>query len=100
MFFPATLDGGIEHKGKDLGMGCNLNTPLPAQCTDDDFIELHACALNCLQDVYKPQAIVLCVGADGLHNDPLASEVDPGWRLTPYGIPKASCKSKEMNNTL
>jgi len=29
-FCPATLDGSIEHKGKDLGMGYNLNTPLPA----------------------------------------------------------------------
>ena len=59
-----------------------------------------ACALNCLQDVYEPQAIVLCVGADGLHDDPLASEVDPGRRLTPYGISKASYESKEMNNAL
>lgn len=86
VFFPATLNGGVEYKGDDIGIGYNLNIPLPAKCTDDTFIELYEYTLECIQNVYKPQALVVCIGADGLSNDPLVSNIDVGWKLTPHGI--------------
>ncbi|KAL3784888.1 hypothetical protein HJC23_012491 [Cyclotella cryptica] len=71
-FFPASF-GSITEKGQlgSKGLGYNLNIPLPAGIGNISFLHMYRKLLFGLVNVYDPQAIVLCVGADGLKGDPL-----------------------------
>ena len=88
-FFPFPL-GSIEEKGKGGGLGYNVNIPLPKNCTDVDFYESFQDTVQELVSAYKPNFIVMCIGADGLKGDPLVKGMgDDGWNLTPMGIAKS-----------
>jgi acetoin utilization deacetylase AcuC-like enzyme len=71
-FFPAT-SGATAEKGQlgSKGLGYNINVPLPAGTSDMTFLHMYRKLLFGLVNVYDPQSIVLCIGADGLKGDPL-----------------------------
>jgi len=87
VFFPADKDGDMACRGKGVGLGYNLNVPLPCHCSDEDFLDIFRYAMDKLLMVYDPKVVVMCVGTDGLSNDPLlTAQNDVGWNLTPDGI--------------
>lgn len=84
-FFPAT-SGVSNERGRHAtrGVGYNLNVIMPKSCTDGDFISMYQYTLENLLNVYRPQVVVLCVGADGVRGDPVVG--NEGWNLTPEGL--------------
>ena len=83
-FFPSK-SGSIKERGKHntLGVGYNLNLPLPRDLQDVDMIKICDLIMNDIATIYDPDVIVLCVGADGLRGDRLVKESCEGWSLTP-----------------
>ena len=94
-FFPST--GSAREKGMfgTRGVGYNLNIPLPHACHDKDFIGIHRETFERLLNAYKPEAVVMCVGADGLKGDPLVGQND-GWNLSPEGLAECVRYSSEL----
>lgn len=94
-FFPSS-SGSTTEKGEagTSGLGYNVNIPLPAGIGDVQFIQIYRKCLFGLVKAYDPQAIVLCVGADGLEGDELISGCldddmttsGDGWSLSPEGL--------------
>jgi hypothetical protein len=68
-----------------LGVGYNINIPLPQACSNNDFISIYQYTVEKLLDTYRPDAVTMCVGADGLKGDPIVGPID-GWNLTPEGL--------------
>jgi histone deacetylase 8 len=92
-FFPCT--GAAKDKGRSNGIGYNLNVIIPRGCDDKNFIQIFKHALTNLLDAYKPDAVVLCVGADGLKDDPLVGNMD-GWSLTSEGLAECVRTTSEL----
>lgn len=89
-FFPASeTESSSSERGIHDGFGYNANIPLPEGLTDNDFLDIYKMALKEFSQSFRPNYIVLAIGADGLANDPLIRTVDGGWNLTTRGI--ASC---------
>ena len=84
-FFPCG-GGFVGEKGIGEGLGYTVNLPMPKGCKDSDFVRMVQYALVELVGTYNPEAVVLCVGADGLHGDPLVGTTMDGWNLTPEGL--------------
>ena len=94
-FFPSST-GSTTEKGEagTSGLGYNVNIPLPAGICDVQFIQIYRKCIFGLIKAYDPQAIVLCVGADGLEGDELISGCldddmttsGDGWSLSPEGL--------------
>lgn len=85
-FYPDTGSPSERGKHGTPGVGHNLNVPLPEKCSDVDFLRTYDLALRKLVDVCDPDCVVLCVGADGVKGDPVATENDGGWSLSPEGL--------------
>lgn len=84
-FFPCT--GNPKEKGSGNGFGYNLNIPLPDHINDKAMLSIFQHAVKNLMKAYKPTAIVLAVGGDGLKGDPLVGP--DGWFLSTKGL--AAC---------
>jgi len=84
-FFPST--GSTREKGMygTCGVGYNLNVPLPQGCLDKDFVEIYQHTIKKLMNVFEPETVVMCVGADSLKADPLVGRTDE-WNMTPEGV--------------
>lgn len=70
-FFPGT--GSLAEIGEGQGRGYSVNVPLVEGCTDDDFMFMFKPILERIMDVFKPSAICLQCGADGLVGDRLGT---------------------------
>jgi histone deacetylase 1/2 len=70
-FFPGT--GSLKEIGEGQGRGYSVNVPLVEGCTDDDFMFMFQPILERVMDVFKPGAICLQCGADGLVGDRLGT---------------------------
>ena len=70
-FFPGT--GSLTEIGEGQGRGYSVNVPLVEGCTDDDFMFMFKPILERIMDVFKPSAICLQCGADGLVGDRLGT---------------------------
>jgi acetoin utilization protein AcuC len=57
----------------DCGGGRSVNLPVPAQLNDDEFGLLLREAVLPAVEAFRPEAIVVTCGTDGLAGDPLAS---------------------------
>jgi len=81
-FFPSS-SGSVNEKGQHgtMGVGYNLNIPMPRSCSNADFLEMFNGIVKKMVPEYKPHSLVLCVGADGLYDDTLVG--DEGWCLSP-----------------
>ena len=70
-FFPGT--GSLTEIGEGQGRGYSVNVPLVEGCTDEDFMFMFKPILERIMDVFKPSAICLQCGADGLVGDRLGT---------------------------
>lgn len=59
-FFPSST-GSAQEKGMHttLGVGYNLNIPMPHACTDKDFIVIYQHGITTLFEAFSPEAVVL-----------------------------------------
>ena len=72
--------GYADERGEGLGLGNNLNLPLPRGAGDDEFILALEHALHRI-GAFAPGALVVALGLDGHKDDPLA-----GLTLTTEGF--------------
>ena len=64
--------GGFENEiGEGLGLGFNVNVPLPPQTYDEAFLKAFDRVVLPLMEAYAPDVIVLELGMDTLAGDPL-----------------------------
>jgi histone deacetylase 8 len=81
--YPGT--GGCGERGAGRGAGHTLNLPLAPGLRDGLFLEAFAALAGGAAAVYRPHAVVLCAGADGLAGDPLGC-----WALSPAALAGAA----------
>ena len=82
-FFPCT--GHSREKGVGDGFGYNVNIPIPDRVCDEEFLSIFEYSLKELTNAFDPSCIVLAIGTDGMHGDPL---VPDGWCLTTRALPR------------
>jgi len=64
--------GGFENEiGEGLGLGFNVNVPLPPETYDEAFLSAYDRVVLPLVEAYAPDVIVLELGMDTLAGDPL-----------------------------
>ncbi len=76
--YPGT--GHADETGKGAAIGTKMNIPLPMNADDEEFMELWPVAERFIDD-FKPEFILLQVGADSMAGDPVT---DMAWSTTPY----------------
>ncbi|GMI48992.1 hypothetical protein TrCOL_g6212 [Triparma columacea] len=84
-FFPGTGEAGVGSGGAEL------NIPLPDGVTDADFKPFYESVFDTVFTINEThcrggafKAVVLAVGADGLHGDPVVGR--DGWSLSTHGL--------------
>lgn len=73
--------GLFSQRGDGDGAGHTLNLPCGDGLSDDLFFEAFRFLVSRVASIYRPDAVVLLAGADGLAGDPLG-----GWALTPAAL--------------
>ena len=81
-FFPGT--GAAGEVGQGGGYLHTLNLPLKGGCGDASFLPLFRDVLSWCRAAFRPDAVVLCCGADSLGVDPIGN-----WNLTSHAIAAA-----------
>ncbi len=66
--FPGT--GYSEEIGIGEGIGSNVNIPLPYKTGDNDYLAAFDEVIVPIIEQYKPEAVLISLGLDGLENDP------------------------------
>ena len=91
-FFPGT--GATDEIGEGDGVGYSVNVPMEPGSSDGEYALAYDEVVAPLLDAYKPDVIVLMVGADAHFNDPLAHLAlsSHGWmaivdRVVATGLP-------------
>ncbi len=77
-FYPGT--GSADRRGEDKGLGTNINVPLPAGTSNDEWLEAFRDALPKAAKKFKPDFILISAGFDAYERDPLG-----GMRVTEQG---------------
>ncbi len=72
--------GHAAERGRDAGLGFNLNLPLPLGTGDDGYLAAVETALARI-DAFAPDALVVALGLDASEDDPFG-----GLRVTPDGF--------------
>jgi acetoin utilization deacetylase AcuC-like enzyme len=85
-FFPGT--GAGSERGAGRGAGHTLNLTLAPGLRDGLFLDAFDALAGGAAAVYRPNAVVLCCGADGLAGDPLG-----GWSLSPAALAGAAARA-------
>jgi acetoin utilization deacetylase AcuC-like enzyme len=85
--------GYADERGEGAGEGANLNLPLPAGTGDDGYMTALDEALAAVR-AFRPAALVVALGLDAFHGDPLAflRVTTPGFaeigrRIAGLGLP-------------
>jgi len=68
-FFPGT--GAVDDIGTGKGKGYTVNVPLKDGMDDDSYKMLYEPIMSKVMEMFQPQAIVMCCGADSLSGDRL-----------------------------
>ncbi|HRD01752.1 MAG TPA: histone deacetylase [Candidatus Saccharicenans sp.] len=76
--FPGT--GSASEVGEKDGLGFNLNVPLKAGKTDEDYLAIFQKVISPVAEAYGPEFILVSAGFDILKGDPLGR-----MELTPSG---------------
>ena len=84
--YPGT--GSDDERGAGRGAGHTLNLPLAPGLRDALFLEAFTELAGGAAALYRPHAVVLCAGADGLAGDPLGC-----WSLTPAALAQAAAQA-------
>lgn len=69
-FFPGS--GGLEERGSGVAQGAALNVPLPPFAGDRSYLAAFAHVLVPAVRAFRPDVLVVHLGADAHHADPLA----------------------------
>lgn len=69
-FFPGT--GALDERGVDAGLGTTLNIPLPPFAGDPSFLAAVDQVVVPAVHAYRPQVLVVHLGVDVHHADPMA----------------------------
>jgi acetoin utilization deacetylase AcuC-like enzyme len=69
--FPGT--GFVDEVGKDEGKGYTVNLPFPFRTSDDIYLKAFNQIVIPIIRQYKPQFILVSVGFDGYHADPVGA---------------------------
>ena len=77
-FFPGS--GAVEDIGAGGGVGCSVNVPLWQGLDDESFAFIFKPIIDKIMQVYQPDAVVMCCGADSIVGDRLGV-----WNLTLHG---------------
>jgi acetoin utilization deacetylase AcuC-like enzyme len=91
--YPGTGHG--DERGAGRGAGHTLNLPLAPGLRDALFIEAFDVLCAGAAELYRPHAVLLCAGADGLAGDPLGC-----WSLSPTALAHAAAKAKSWGAPL
>lgn len=85
--------GHADERGKDAGLGYNLNLPLPRKTADDGFLEALDAGLKRIR-AFAPEALVVALGLDAFEGDPFGglSVSTPGFariaeKIAGLGLP-------------
>jgi len=66
--------GGFENEiGEDIGLGYNVNVPLPEETDDDAYEKIFDRIVTPTVEMFAPSAVVAVIGADTHRSDPLAN---------------------------
>ena len=84
------LCGYAHERGAGAGYGYNRNLPLPLTTGDDDYLAALDVAIGHVR-TYAPGALVLALGLDAYHDDPLK-----GMRLTTAGFARIGRRVAEV----
>lgn len=63
--------GSTKEKGSGMGVGCNINFPLPRGTTDQKYCETLREAVACVQQ-FEPEYVVISLGVDTYVDDPIS----------------------------
>jgi acetoin utilization deacetylase AcuC-like enzyme len=64
--------GRVEETGDGDGKGTTVNVPLPAWCSDDEYLRVYDGILIPLARRFRPQLVLVSAGYDAHWSDPLA----------------------------
>lgn len=85
--------GWADERGAGNGEGCNLNLPLPAGCTNGQYLAALAVAIDRIIE-FHPAALVVSLGLDTYGQDPIADFAlttdvyhEVGRRVADLGLP-------------
>ena len=70
-FYPATVSGALGSFGSGKGLGFALNIPLAEGLRDELFVESFQKLVYGAVSLFRPNALVLQAGCDGLAGDPV-----------------------------
>lgn len=65
--------GTAEEKGKDQGLGFNVNVPLPSGTGDQEYLAALKDTINKYIIGYKPDVLVVSLGVDTFEGDPVGT---------------------------
>jgi histone deacetylase 8 len=91
--YPGT--GAGSERGAGRGAGHTLNLPLAPGLRDALFVRAFDTLAGGAASLYRPDAVVLCAGADGLAGDPLGA-----WCLTPAALAAAAASARRWSAPL
>lgn len=69
-FYPGT--GSVNEIGAGAGEGFTLNVPLPAGCTDTEYLQVFQDVVTPAAEKFRPEWILVSAGFDPHRRDPLA----------------------------
>jgi acetoin utilization deacetylase AcuC-like enzyme len=78
-FYPGT--GNLAETGEREGLGYTVNVPLPAGCTDGDYLAAFDRVVLPVAREFAPSFVLMSAGYDALGRDPLG-----GMRMTEAGF--------------
>jgi len=78
--FVCTGTGAIDDIGQGPGLGCSVNVPLWEGLDDASFTQIFKPVIEKIMQVYQPNAVVMCCGADSIVGDRLGV-----WNLSLHG---------------
>jgi len=78
-FYPGT--GSIHEIGRGVGLGYNINVPLPQGPGDAEFVRIYKKLLEPIALEFNPDMILVSAGFDIYYQDPLG-----GMKVTPSGF--------------
>jgi acetoin utilization deacetylase AcuC-like enzyme len=88
--FPET-GGAVEEAGASAGLGYQVNVPLPARCTDADYLAVLRALLPPLAHGFRPDLMLVSAGFDAHARDP-----EGDMRLSPDGFAAMAALTVEV----
>lgn len=88
-FYPGT--GGLDESGRRDGTGFTINLPLPAGCSDAEYLEVFDRVVLPIAHAYEPEMVLISAGFDAHVRDPLG-----GMHVTEAGFAAMADRALEI----